>query len=135
MERKSKIKRENKKYIAELTGTLRYMSGFKDKGRAMLQSMILTDKEIQFIFPEGTRVIKSENIKDIYISDQEEITQKTSAGKVMVLGVAGLAMKDREVTLREFIMIDCIYDNYETTVIIEGVEVESVVSTLRSIYM
>ncbi|WP_061994788.1 hypothetical protein [Clostridium sp. ATCC 25772] len=135
LEIKAEIKRNNKNYIMKFTDSLRYISGFKDKGKAMLQSMILMDNEIQFVFSEMTKIIKADNIKNIYVSNEEDISEKMSEKKAIIFNEEESVTKHRNKMLREFIMIECIYNNYETTVIIEGIYVESKVYSLRFVYM
>ncbi|GAA0124801.1 hypothetical protein UT300019_07030 [Clostridium sp. CTA-19] len=101
----------------------------------MLQSMILMDNEIQFVFSEMTKIIKADNIKNIYVSNEEDISEKMSEKKAIIFNEEESVTKHRNKMLREFIMIECIYNNYETTVIIEGIYVESKVYSLRFVYM
>ncbi|GAA0116357.1 hypothetical protein [Clostridium senegalense] len=135
LEIKAEIKRNNKNYIMKFTDSLRYISGFKDKGKAMLQSMILMDNEIQFVFSEITKIIKADNIKNIYVSNEEDISEKMPWQKAIIFNEEESVKKHKKKMLREFIMIECIYNNYETTVIIEGIDVESKVYSLRFVYM
>lgn len=55
--------------------------------------------------------------------------------KAIIFNEEESVTKHKKKMLREFIMIECIYNNYETTVIIEGIDVESKVYSLRFVYM
>lgn len=132
-------KQEGKQYIYAVQSSkedkMKYISGFKDKGIEEITSIIFTDKDIQINFGSHTRYILKKNITDIYINSEYEIKEKVSAGNILLFGTVGLGMTNKEEEIREFICIECTYDNYHTTILIKSKFAQRLVQKMRETYL
>lgn len=132
-------KEEGKQYIYTVQSSkedkMKYISGFKDKGIEEITSIIFTDKDIQINFGSHTRYILEKNITDIYINSEYEIKEKVSAGKILMFGTVGLGMTNKEEEIREYVCIECTYDNYHTTILIKSKFAQRLVQKMRETYL
>ncbi|WP_291566987.1 MULTISPECIES: hypothetical protein [unclassified Clostridium] len=139
-----KYAKQGKKYVAHYYGSthkIKYISGFKDKGVCDIYSITLTDKDIEIEFEDKVkktyeeRFVLKENIKDIYISSEYELKEKISAGKIMVFGLMGLGMTRKEEEIKEYIVIECKYENYNTALVLKQNGLNGIVKDMRELYL
>lgn len=117
MQQKEKYKKQGKEYIDSYC-RIKYVCGFKDISRSIVSLELLGDEIIiEFEDKNTTRIIKKQDIKDIYLNTETEIQNNISVGKILAFGALSLGMDNSKTEIHDYIVIECNYGGDDLTLV------------------